>query len=182
MELAGRASHHRGLEREAVPLLRSLAREVRLTCHLGILDGTEAVYLARVPFDSDIVVKSWVGKRFPLHSSALGKVLLAWLPDPELDEMIKLIAFEARMPNTITDAAIFRDHLGLVRKRGWATDDEKQAPDLRCISAPVRDQNNNVAAAVSAVGTTTQIGSRKPASRTRTGCALPRTARCSSWS
>jgi len=157
IELAGLASVNRSLEREARPFLRALARDLQLISHLGVLDGHEAVYLARIECDLEIMVKSWVGKRFPLNSSALGKVLLAWLPPEELDEMLALIPFEGRMPNTITDPDNFRAHLALVRERGWATDDEEQAPDLRCIAAPVRDQTGRVVAAISAVGTVMQI-------------------------
>ncbi len=157
-ELAALTSQHRRLESEALPHLRALARDVQLTCHLGVLEGHEAVYLARVECDLDIRINSWVGKRFPLHCSALGKALLAWLPAAELEEILGLIPFEARAPNTITDAALFKTHLGLVRSRGWATDDEEDVLNIRCIAAPIYDRESCVAAAISAVGTTTQIG------------------------
>jgi DNA-binding IclR family transcriptional regulator len=156
-ELAALTSQHRRLESEALPHLRALAREVQLTCHLGVLEGHEAVYLARVECDLDIRINSWVGKRFPLNSSALGKALLAWLPEMELDEILGLIRFEEKVPNTITDPAVLKTHLDLVRSRGWATDDEEDVLNIRCIAAPIHDRDRCVVAAISAVGTTTQI-------------------------
>ena len=83
-ELGNFAAAQRFSETEFLPLLRNLAAELRLTCHLGVMEGREAVYLSKVECDHPIQVNSWVGKRFSLHCSALGKVLLAWLPEAEL--------------------------------------------------------------------------------------------------
>ena len=76
-ELGAFAASHRFVEAESLPLLRALASELQLTCHLGVSEGAEAVYLSKIDCDQPIRVESWVGKRFSLHSSALGKVLLA---------------------------------------------------------------------------------------------------------
>lgn len=161
VELAGLANRHHVLESEALPRLQLLSRTVQLTCHLGVIEGNEAVYLARIEGSSDIRINSWVGKRFPLNRSALGKVLLAWLPPAEAEQIIAQIAFEPAMPNTLRDAAALTAHLALVRERGWATDDEEDAPNIRCLAAPVRDQDGRVVAAISAVGTVLEIDQQR---------------------
>ena len=71
--------------------------------------------------------------------------------------MIANLAFEKRMPKTITNAADLRLQLADVRRRGWALDDEEQAPNCRCIAAPIRDRDGVVVAAISVVGTLKQV-------------------------
>ena len=160
-ELAGIANESNDLQREAMPLLREFAQRVQLTCHLGVLEQGEAVYLARVEGARDIVVRSHIGQRFPVNCSALGKSLIAWLPPDQLDDVIAKLAFEKRMPKTVTNAADFRLQLADVRRRGWALDDEEQAPNCRCIAAPIRDRDGAVVAAISAVGTVEQVEDRR---------------------
>lgn len=157
-ELGERASGLHGLADEALPHLRSLSHEVKLTCHLGVLEGYEAVYLARVECELlDIRVNSWVGKRFSLYSSALGKALLAWLPEDEREDILANITFAPKMPKTITSADDFRTHLEGVRATGWAVDDEEDVPNIRCIAAPIRNRQGRVVAAISAVGTSIHV-------------------------
>lgn len=160
-ELAGIADESNDLQREAMPLLRELAQRVQLTCHLGVLEQCDAVYLARVEGARDIVVKSHVGQRFPVNCSALGKSLIAWLAQEPLDVVIAKLAFSPRMPKTVTNAEDFRLQLADVRRRGWALDDEEQAPNCRCIAAPIRNRDGVVVAAISAVGTLEQVEDRR---------------------
>ncbi|WP_419729968.1 IclR family transcriptional regulator [Lichenicola sp.] len=158
LELAGLANESNDVQRDAIPILRDFARQIQLTCHLGVYENGEAVYLARVEGAQDIIVKSHVGQRFPVSCSALGKSLVAWLAPDMLDEVIAKLAFEKRMPKTVMNAADFRLDLGEVRRRGWALDDEEQAPNCRCIAAPIRDRDGVIVAAISAVGTLEQVG------------------------
>ena len=161
LELAGVANENSDLQRDAMPLLRNFAREIQLTCHLGVLEGSEAVYLARAEGARDIVVKSHVGQRFAVNYSALGKCLVAWLEPELLDAVLGRLAFDRRMPKTVTDATEFHHRLAEVRIRGWALDDEEQAPNCRCIAAPIRDRDGAVVAAISAVGTLEQVDDKR---------------------
>ena len=157
LELASIAKESNDLQRDAMPLLREFAHRVQLTCNLGVLERGEAVYIARVEGARDIIVKSHVGQRFAVNCSALGKCLIAWLAPEQLDIVIANLAFEKRMPKTITNAADLRLQLAEVRRRGWALDDEEQAPNTRCIAAPIRDRDSVVVAAISVVGTLKQV-------------------------
>ncbi len=161
LELSSIANESNDLQRDALPLLREFAQRVQLTCHLGVLEQGEAVYLARVEGGQDIVVKSHVGQRYPVNCSALGKSLIAWLAPERLDVVLANLAFEKRMPKTILNAADLRRQLADVRRRGWALDDEEQAPNCRCIAAPIRDRDGVVVAAISAVGTLEQVEDRR---------------------
>ncbi|HEY5225643.1 MAG TPA: IclR family transcriptional regulator [Methylovirgula sp.] len=157
LELASIANESNDLQRDAMPLLREFAQRVQLSCHLGVYEQGEAVYIARVEGARDIVVKSHVGQRFPVNCSALGKSLIAWLAPELLDAVIAKLAFEERMPNTVMNATDLRLQLAEVRRRGWALDDEEQAPNCRCIAAPIRDRDGAIVAAISVVGTLKQV-------------------------
>ncbi len=156
-ELGSIAASQRRLGEMALPALKQLAQETRLTCHLGVMEGNEAVYLLKVEGNHEIRVNTWEGKRLSLHSSSLGKVLLAWLPIAELEEKLKEVTWEKKTARTITEPEFFQTHLAEVRKRGWAFDDEEDIASLRCVAAPVLDADRRVIAAISAVGTILNI-------------------------
>ena len=161
LELAAIAKESNDVQRDAMPILRDFAQRVQLTCHLGVFENGEAVYLARLEGARDIIVRSHAGQRFPVNCSALGKCLIAWLAPDALDAVIANLAFEKRMPKTVMNAQDFRVHLADVRRRGWALDDEEQAPNCRCVAAPIRDRDGVVVAAISAVGTLEQVGDKR---------------------
>ena len=156
-ELGSIAASQRRLGEFALPALKLLAQETRLTCHLGVMEGNEAVYLLKVEGNNEIRVNTWEGKRLSLHSSSLGKVLLAWLPTAELEKKLGNLNWETKTVNTIATAEVLRSHLEEVRKRGWAFDDEEDIANLRCVAAPIVDADGRVVAAISAVGTILNI-------------------------
>lgn len=152
-ELGTIAAGQRRLEELALPALKELAHAVQLTCHLGVMEGAEAVYLSKIEGNSRIHINTWPGKRLSLHSSSLGKVLLAWLPQTELEDKLGTIVWERKTARTITDPGQFHDCLQAVRQQGWALDDGEDIPNIRCVAAPVLDMKGQVVAAISAVGT-----------------------------
>ena len=156
-ELGAMAANQRQLHDLALPMLKRLAQDVELTCHLGVMEGAEAVYLLKVEGNREIRVNTWVGKRLSLHSSSLGKVLLAGLPENELEQILAQVSWERKTPHSIVDPDVFRSHLQTVRERGWAIDDEEDLINIRCVAAPVRDMQGHVVAAISAVGTVLDI-------------------------
>ncbi|MGQ9366533.1 IclR family transcriptional regulator [Azospirillum sp. ST 5-10] len=157
LELGAIAASQRPIEHQSLPQIRRLAHDVQLTCHLGVLEGHAPIYLLKVEGQREIRVNTWVGKRLSLHSSSLGKALLAWLPEAELDDKLRHVDWTRRGPNTLTDPARFKAHLAEVRARGWALDDEEDLANIRCVAAPIRDMRGRVVAAISAVGTVLDI-------------------------
>ena len=173
-ELGAMAGNQRQLHDLALPTLKTLAQEVQLTCHLGVMEGAEAVYLLKVEGGREIRVNTWVGKRLSLHSSSLGKVLLAGLPENELEDVLAQVTWEAKTPRSIVDPKAFRRHLQQVRERGWAFDDEEDLPNIRCVAAPVYDVQGHVVAAISAVGTVLDISRERIGELAATLCATAR--------
>lgn len=173
-ELGANAANQRHLHALALPMLRKLAQDIQLTCHLGVMEGAEAVYLLKVEGSREIRVNTWVGKRLSLHSSSLGKVLLAGLPAQELDDILAQLSWERKTARSIVDADAFRRHLQEVRERGWAFDDEEDLANIRCVAAPVRDMQGQVVAAISAVGTVLDISRERIGDLAATLCATAR--------
>lgn len=139
------------LRREARGVLEALVERTGETCHLGIRDGNRAVYVEKVESPQMVQLRSRVGLIAPLHTTALGKVLLAYGEEAEVEELFAA-GVEKRTANTITDPDEFRANLGLVRERGFAVDDVENEEGIRCVAAPVFDHEERVVASISVSG------------------------------
>jgi len=133
----------------AIPPLQMLSDFTGETVHVGILFGTDVVTVQLVEGKHDIRMHAAVGKRSPAHSSSLGKVLLAYFPEPEIDAYIRTAELKAMTPNTIVERGKLKLHLQKVREQGYAMDNEEREIGLRCIAAPITDHTGLVTAAVS---------------------------------
>jgi len=137
---------------ELQKIARSYLEEVHRACgetvHLAILDEGEVVYIDKIESTRQLRMHSLIGRRSPAHCTGLGKVLLAWLPAPALDQVIRrgLRTYTSR---TISSPDMLRNHLALVRQRGYAIDDGEHEELIRCAAAPVFDHTGQVVAAVS---------------------------------
>lgn len=133
----------------AAPHLAAFNRAHGRTTHLSELSGGEIVYIDKLESHDNIRMASRIGLRGPVHSTAAGKVLVADLPEPELDVLLAGLTFARATPNTITDAAAYRAELARVRELGWGHDREENEPSINCIGAPIRDASGRAVAAVS---------------------------------
>lgn len=127
------------IRQTARPFLKQLGDLTRETSHLAIykdnaISITEVEPCKRSP--GSLIVTSEVGQNEPSHSTAVGKAILAWLPDKALDAVLekRLKKFTG---NTITSKKKLMDHLQSIRKQGYAVDDEENAIGVRCIASPV---------------------------------------------
>ncbi|MBW5445267.1 helix-turn-helix domain-containing protein [Cohnella sp. CFH 77786] len=133
----------------AKPYLQQLSDQTGQTVHLVIRDGGEGVYIDKVEGSRAAIRYSRIGKRVPLHSSAVGKVLAAMAPPEDLAKTLKNYVYTLHTPNTITNEKAFREELERVRESGVAYDKEENEPGVRCAAAPVYDHGGQIAAAVS---------------------------------
>jgi len=145
------------LRKLALPFLQQLVNRTLLTCHLAILDAGEAVYIEKVDAPGFIKMDTWVGRRMYVHSTSVGKSLVAWLPPVEIAAILHDYGLPKRTAKTITVSARFLKELEKVRGQGYAVDDEENSPGARCVGAPVFDTPGHVVAAVGLSGTTSQI-------------------------
>jgi IclR family pca regulon transcriptional regulator len=148
-----------GLREHAHPYLEELRQRTSYTVSLAVLHGGEIVYVDRVQSlrrgDNDLDLHP--GSRLPAYCTAMGKLLLANLPQEEQRELLASMKLKKRGPNTITSKEALRDELDEVREESFAVNDEELAPELHAIAVPVRNEGREVVAAVSLAAPTTKI-------------------------
>jgi DNA-binding IclR family transcriptional regulator len=151
------ASADTDLTTASVDHVRALVDDTGETCHVGVLEGHEAVTVVLVDGSFSVRLHSWVGKRSEAYSTAMGKVLLAGLSDPTLDMLFPGRTLEPKTGHTITTVAALKEQLAQVRRHGFALDDEELEPGLRCVAAPIHDHNHQVVAALTIAGASSRL-------------------------
>lgn len=141
----------------ALPIMRHLVEKTNLTCHLAILDGSDAVYIEKVEPTGFLRVDTWVGRRMRVHATSVGKALVAHIPQERLQNIIAETGMEKRTTKTITTLPKLLKELEKVRTQGYAVDDEENNMGARCVGAPVFNQQGAIEAAVGLSGTTNQV-------------------------
>jgi DNA-binding IclR family transcriptional regulator len=139
------------LRDQARDILLDLVERTGETCHLGVFDGERVVYIEKVESPHPIRMASRVGRTNPAHSTGMGKAMLAFSPEEQIEAIIAA-GLEQRTPRTITDPARFRSELAMIAKRGYAIDDIENEESIRCIAAPVFDHEHAVVAGISIAG------------------------------
>jgi IclR family acetate operon transcriptional repressor len=127
-----------------------LAKRFDLTVHLGLLEGGMVTYIAKVRTPTSLSLHTKLGLQLEAYCSGLGKVLLAALPDEQLESFILDGDLVALTPYTITERAALRAELKRVRRQGYAVDDREIRADMRCVAVPIHDADGRVVAAMSA--------------------------------
>ena len=152
LELGMAKLHQMDLVREATPCLKELVDQCNETVHLGVLEEGEVLYLAKEESSQTIRMCSYAGKRAPLHCTALGKVLLAYLTEEQRKKILsekELLHFTEK---TITDKKELERELNKIKKQDFALDREENEKDVRCIAAPIKNYQGKVIAAISISG------------------------------
>lgn len=140
-----------------LPVLRQLVERCRLTAHLAVLDHGQAVYVEKVEAPSFIKMDTWVGRRMDVHSTSVGKALVAFLPREELEALLRQHGLRKHTPSTITALPRFLGEMEKVRAQGYAVDNEENSPGVLCVAAPIFDSQGEVGAAVGISGATSQL-------------------------
>lgn len=142
---------------QARPFLEELVQKTGETAHLGVLDRGSIVYVDKVDTPQVLMMRSRIGYSVSPHCTALGKAILAFLPDDEVDVVLKQQPFTRFTQNTITDPLAFKECLRKVRIQGFAVDDEEHEEGIVCAGAAVRDLSGRVAGALSVSGPTIRV-------------------------
>lgn len=140
------------LRAAAMPAMRHFVQRTGLTAHLAVLDRGEAVYLEKLEAPSFIKMDTWAGRRMQINSTSVGKALVAWLPEEEVEEILRVHGLKRRTAHTITQRPRFMSELKKTRERGYAVDDEENSLGARCVAVPVLDPLGNVRAALGTSG------------------------------
>jgi IclR family transcriptional regulator, pca regulon regulatory protein len=132
----------------AQPTMERLVDEVRESSSMSILDGSEIVYVARVPTTRIMTISLALGSRLPAYPTSMGRVLLAGLPEDVFEAYLTSTTLESLTPHTITDPLEFRAAIDRCREQGHALVDQELEEGVRSIAAPVHNGRGKVIAAV----------------------------------
>ncbi|MDI1465883.1 IclR family transcriptional regulator [Catellatospora sp. KI3] len=150
LALAGRVMGTLDPARTARPELQALRDRTGFTVHLGLRDGDRAVYADKIAGPQPYDMRSRIGQSLDLHSTAIGKAILARLPAAPVRELAARTGLPRHTPRTATSMKALLAALDRVRVDGYAVDDEENEPGLRCVAAAVAGADGAVIGAVSA--------------------------------
>jgi DNA-binding IclR family transcriptional regulator len=151
-ELGSKAVGALDLQERVRPHMQRLQRETGETVNFAILDKGEVLYLHKIDSQSYLRIAANVGDRCPAYSTALGKAILASLPEEEAERVLGSMKLQARTPTTLSSMAALKEELRTTRNRGYAIDDEENMEGVRCVAAAVLDHRGNPVAAISVAG------------------------------
>lgn len=132
--------------------VRTLAEETSEVVHFGAEENGRIVYLAKSKGNSAVETVSRIGKRMPMHSTSMGKAILAELPTDRTKAILEQYELTERTEHTITDPDHLLDELNDTHKRGFAIDREENIPGVRCIGMAVSGPEATVFGAISISG------------------------------
>ncbi|NWF92465.1 MAG: IclR family transcriptional regulator [Syntrophaceae bacterium] len=159
--LTGRTWTQAQLAEISIPFLDELSRLTGEGTSLAVMSERVVTIVAKRDCEGPVRVVQKVGATRPIHCTAVGKTLAAWLSEAELDAIINCISFERLTPKTITTPVAFRRELERVRASGFAIDNEEHMEGIRCMATPVREQSGEVCAALCIVGPKNRLSLRR---------------------
>lgn len=160
-DFGNRAIEQYDLRERAQPHLRRLVAETEETAHLCILEQARVIYIDKIEPARSVRMITRVGASNPVHCTAVGKAMLAFLPEDRVDDIVRRTRFERFTPRTIATAEALRSEIEKTHRRGYAVDDEELEEGLRCIAVPVLDAQRLPVAAVSISGPSFRVTAQK---------------------
>ena len=138
------------LTREGRRYVHELVEQTRMSCALGILESEEVLYLISEEADASVKAASRAGERSPLHCTATGKCLLAFLPKPDRERILERLELRRMTATTITSKPTLNQELNQISRQGFATNKEERVVGLYGVAAPVLNHEGRGIAALSA--------------------------------
>lgn len=149
LEVGGHIRKSTEFYQVAEPEVKSLAAETKELANLLVEEQGMGVYLMRAKGEEAVDLDTYAGLRTNLHMTALGKSILAYLPESRVDEIIDQHGLEQKTPRSIGSRDRLFEALDEIRNRGYAIDDGERLEGLRCVAAPVRSSSGEVLGAMS---------------------------------
>ncbi|ELZ63718.1 IclR family transcriptional regulator [Haloferax sp. Atlit-10N] len=149
LEVGGHSRKSMEVYQVAEPEVKSLAADTGELANLLVEEQGMGVYLMRAKGDDAVDLDTYAGLRTNLHTTALGKAILANLPESRVDEIIERHGLEQKTPKSIGTRQELFQVLEAVRERGYAIDDGERLEGLRCLAAPIKSSSGEVLGAIS---------------------------------
>lgn len=137
------------IRRLSLPHLVQLNHQTRETIHLTVRHGLTAVYVEKIDSPEQLRIHSRIGAAVPLYCTAVGKIMLAYMSEPERDKVLHQLDLRRLTPNTVGSLQELHTELLRVRKNGYACDMEEHELHIRCIAAPIWDHTGAVHSSLS---------------------------------
>lgn len=137
------------IRRLSLPYLRELNQQTRETIHLTVRHGLSAVYVEKLDSPEPLRIYSRIGATVPLYCTAVGKVLLAYLPADEQERVLPQLELKRLTTNSVGNLQQLKTELYRVRKNGYASDLEEHELHIRCVAAPIWDHTGSVQSSLS---------------------------------
>src|ERR1700686_157415 len=145
------------IRRLSLPYLRELNQQTRETIHLTVRHGLSAVYVEKLESSEPLRIHSRIGAAVPLNCTAVGKVMLAYMPEDERDRVLPELDLKRLTPNSVGNVQELKTELYRVRKNGYACDMEEHELHIRCVAAPIWDHTGNVQSSLSITAPTVRM-------------------------
>lgn len=152
IELGNQAQAELDIVKVASPFLKTLNQEIDETVHLTLLDNDEVLYVDCIESKKRLRTYSVIGLRAPLYCTSVGKAMLAFQSENEIDRILSKVPLERKTANTITGKEELKAELTTIRRRGYAVDNKEHEEHLRCVGAPIFNSSGHVFASVSVSG------------------------------
>jgi len=156
VDLCFKVTRRMDLRREALPIITRLALQIDEAVDLSVFDHAEVLYIEMIQSRHSLTVSATVGRRLPAHCTASGKLFLSQLSDEQLSDYFQQ-PLQRFTSNTIIDPQILKFDLEQTRRNGYAVDDQEYEYEVRAVAAPVRNQLNNIIAAVGVPGPASRL-------------------------
>jgi IclR family pca regulon transcriptional regulator len=140
--------------------MERLVEHTQESCSAAVLDGTEIVYVARMPTKRIMAISLGLGSRLPAFCTSMGRVLLADLPEEKVRELLGGVELPKLTPGTTNDLDELCRELAVVRAQGWALVDEEMEVGLRSVAAPLRNARGKAIAALNVSSSTLRVDLR----------------------
>ena len=151
-EYGQKVAHNWDIRSTALPFMQELSHTFGETVQLATEDSGEVLYIEKLDSTRIIRIVSEVGARLPMHCTGLGKVLLAYKSPAEVKRILTKNGMPRMSRNTITDLQRMNSELDIIRRQGYAVDNNEIMDGLRCAAAPIRDRGGDVRYALSVSG------------------------------
>jgi IclR family KDG regulon transcriptional repressor len=139
------------------PIIENLVAKLKETVHLVVLQRDEVIYIEKVEGPQTLRISSQVGKRAPIHCTGVGKAILAFQSEAEIDRILSMSPLEPYTEFTLTDKEEIKKQLKTIHQQGFSVDDEEIELGLRCVAAPIFNHQAKAIASVSCAAPTMRL-------------------------
>lgn len=143
------------------PYMQRLAETFKETVNLGLYDSYEILHVDKIDSHEILRIDARSGSRTPAYCTALGKVILAYLPSSEQADFLNRVKLKRHGPNTIRSKKKLKAELARIQEKGFAVDDEELSVGLRCVAAPIFDHNDQASYALSISGPAVRLSLKR---------------------